>query len=76
MRRRSPSSEFTLGSFVRLMPDGPMHRVVWCGKQAMPRHSDWPGEMAVYRLDDDHWDCYYAYQLLPARPWDAGTPGA
>jgi hypothetical protein len=38
----------------------------------MPSHSDWPGEIAVYRLDNDYWDCYYEYQLLAAQPWNTG----
>ena len=73
MRRRS-SSEFVLGSFVRLELDGPVHRVIWRGKQTMPSYSDWPGEIAVYRLDNDYWDCYYEYQLYPAQPWANGAP--
>ena len=72
MRPRS-SSQLVIGSFVRLVPDGPVHRVIWRGKQTMPRHSDWPGEIAVYRLD--YWDCYYEYQLLLARLWDNIAPG-
>ena len=74
MRKRS-TTQFVLGSYVSLMPGGPVHRVIWRGKQTMPRHSDWPGEMAVYRLDNDYWDCYYEYQLHPAQPWDNGVAG-
>jgi hypothetical protein len=39
----------------------------------MPSYSDWPGEIAVYRLDNDYWDCYYEYQLYPAQPWENVT---
>jgi hypothetical protein len=35
----------------------------------MPSYSDWLGEIIVYRLDNDFWDCYYEYQLLAAQPW-------
>lgn len=72
--RSRPFSQFVVGSFVRLMADGQVHRVIWRGKQTMPSYSDWPGEIAVYRLDNDYWDCYYEYQLHPARPWDNSTP--
>jgi hypothetical protein len=70
--RQRPSFQFVLGSFVQLAPGAPVHRVIWRGKQLMPSTSDWPGEIAVYRLDNDYWDCYYEYQLQPARPWDRG----
>ena len=73
--RSRPTPELVIGSYVRLVPDGPVHRVIWRGKQPMPRHSDWPGEMAVYRLDNDYWDCYYGYQLYPAQPWNERLPG-
>lgn len=73
--RRRPTSELVIGSFVRLVPDGPVHRVIWRGKQTMPATSDWPGEIVVYRLDNDYWDCYYEYQLYPARPWESSAPG-
>jgi hypothetical protein len=72
--RARPGAQFVVGSFVCLVPNGPVHRVVWRGTQPMPSHSDWPGEIAVYRLDNDYWDCYYEYQLYPAQPWDAGLP--
>lgn len=72
--RAHPTAQFVVGSFVCLVPQGPVHRVVWRGTQLMPSHSDWPGEIAVYRLDNDHWDCYYEYQLYPAQPWDNHTP--
>ncbi|MDQ2721686.1 MAG: hypothetical protein M3Z26_18300 [Bacteroidota bacterium] len=68
--RAHPSSQFVVGSFVRLVADGPVHRVIWRGKLPMPHYSDWPGEIAVYRLDNDYWDCYYEYQLQPAQPWE------
>lgn len=72
MRSRS-SFQFVIGSFVRLLADGQVYRVTWRGKQTMPKHSDWPGEIAVYRLNNDYWDCYYEYQLYPAQPWDTST---
>ena len=72
--RPRPSSQFVLGSFVRLVQGGPVHRVIWRGKLAMPSYSDWPGEINVYRLDNDYWDCYYEYQLHPAQPWNNSTP--
>lgn len=74
MRPRD-SAQFVVGSFACLVPQGPVHRVVWRGTQPMPRHSDWPGEIAVYRLDNDYRDCYYEYQLYPAQPWDNSSPG-
>ena len=64
--RSRPSSQFVIGSFVRLALDGPVHRVIWRGKLSMPSYSDWPGELNVYRLDNEYWDCYYEYQLYPA----------
>ena len=73
-RRARPGAQFVVGSFVSLVPQGPAHRVVWRGTQLMPSHSDWPGEIAVYRLDNDYWDCYYEYQLYPAQPWDNHPP--
>lgn len=73
MRTRS-SPQLVIGSFVRLLPDGPVHRIIWRGKQAMPSTSDWPGDIAVYRLDNGYWDCYYEYQLHPAQPWNNRTP--
>ncbi|MGI4969207.1 MAG: hypothetical protein ACRYGH_09655 [Janthinobacterium lividum] len=51
-----------------------MQRVIWRGKQPIPSHSDWPGEIAVYRLDNEYWDCYYEYQLLPALLQDNSMP--
>lgn len=72
--RVQPTAQFVVGSFVCLVPQGPVHRVVWRGTQLMPSHSDWPGEIAVYRLDNDYWDCYYEYQLYPAQPWDNHPP--
>lgn len=73
MRSRRSPSQFVIGSYVRLLADGQVHRVIWRGKQAMPSYSDWPGEITVYRLDNDYWDCYYEYQLYPAQPWDTGA---
>lgn len=72
--RPRPTSQFVVGSFVRLIADEQVHRVIWRGKLVMPKHSDWPGEISVYRLDNDYWDCYYEYQLYPAQPWDNSTP--
>jgi hypothetical protein len=72
--RARPGPQYVVGSFVCLVPNGPVQRVVWRGMQPMPSHSDWPGEIAVYRLDDDYWDCYYEYQLYPAQPWDHTSP--
>ena len=71
--RGQPTSQIVVGSIVCLVPNGPVHRVVWRGTQTMPSHSDWPGEIAVYRLDNDYWDCYYEYQLYPAQPWENRT---
>lgn len=74
MRPRS-FFQYVIGSFVQLTPGAPVHRVIWRGKLAMPSTSDWPGDMAVYRLDNDYWDCYYEYQLHPAQPWGTSAPG-
>ncbi len=73
MRSRSPF-QFVLGSFVQVAKGAPVQRVIWRGKLTMPSYSDWPGEIAVYRLDNDYWDCYYEYQLYAAQPWDNSTP--
>lgn len=73
--RQRPTPQLVLGSFVRLVPGGPVYRVIWRGKQTQPAHSDWPGTMAVYRLDDGFWDCYYEYQLHVARPWNSSPAG-
>lgn len=73
--RARPFFQYVLGSFVQVAQNGPVHRVIWRGRQAMPRHGDWPGEVAVYRLDNDYWDCYYEHQLHPARPWESADPG-
>ena len=58
-RRRPPSGWPGRCRFVYLLADGRVHRVNWRCKQTMPKHSDWPGEINVYRLDNDYWDCYY-----------------
>ncbi|MGI4742451.1 MAG: hypothetical protein ACRYG7_45415 [Janthinobacterium lividum] len=71
--RSRPTSQFVIGSFVRLVADGPVYRVIWRGKQAMPSYSDWPGEMNVYRLNNDYRDCYYEYQLYQAQPWESSA---
>jgi len=70
MPRERPFFQYVIGSFVRLASDAPVHRVIWRGKLPMPAYSDWIGDIAVYRLDNDYWDCYYEYQLHPARPWE------
>lgn len=44
-----------------------MQRVIWRGKQLMPSITGrQPYEVPVYRLDNEHWDCYYEHELQPA----------
>lgn len=75
MRRPPSFFKYVLGSFVQVGRGAPVQRVIWRGKLLMPSSSDWLGEIAVYRLDNEYWDCYYEYQLLPAQPWDNDASG-
>jgi hypothetical protein len=44
-----------------------MQRVIWRGKQMVPSITGrQPYEVPVYRLDNEHWDCYYEHELHPA----------
>ena len=63
-----PFFQYIIGNFVQLAPGVPLQRVIWRGKLPMPSYSDWPGDIAVYRLNNDYWDCYYEYQLHAALP--------
>lgn len=50
-----------------------MQRVIWRGKQLVPSITGrQPYEVPVYRLGNEHWDCYYKHELRPAlRPDDS-----
>ncbi|NML67550.1 hypothetical protein HHL22_20305 [Hymenobacter sp. RP-2-7] len=65
MPRERPFFQYVIGSFVQLAQGAPMQRVIWRGRQVVPSITGQPQEVAVYRLDNDHWDCYYEYQLHP-----------
>jgi hypothetical protein len=66
MRRPPSFFKYVLGSFVKLAQGAPMQRVIWRGKQVAPNIIGQPHEVPVYRIDNDHWDCYYEHQLHPA----------
>lgn len=74
MRPRS-FFQFVIGSFVQLAQDTPMQRVIWRGRQARRSRAGEPYEVPVYRLDNEHWDCYYEHELHLARPWDKSPAG-
>lgn len=64
--RERPFFQYVIGSFVKLAQGAPMQRVIWRGKQVVPDIVGRPHQVPVYRIDNDHWDCYYEYQLHPA----------
>jgi hypothetical protein len=73
MRPRS-FHQYVIGSFVQLAPGTPMQRVIWRGKQLVPSITGrQPYEVPVYRLDNEHWDCYYEHELRPALLLDNST---
>jgi hypothetical protein len=66
MRPRS-FHQYVIGSFVQLAPGSSMQRVIWRGKQVVPSITGrQPYEVPMYRLDNEHWDCYYEQELRPA----------
>ena len=67
--------QYIIGNFVRLLPqDSPTQRVIWRGKQVVPSLTGRPYEVAVYRLDNGHWDCYYEHELRAALRADESEP--
>jgi hypothetical protein len=65
--RPRPFFQYVIGSFVQLAPGASMQRVIWRGKQLVPSITGrQPYEVPVYRLDNEHWDCYYEHELHPA----------
>jgi hypothetical protein len=67
MRPRS-FFKYVIASFVQLAQGTPpMQRVIWRDKQVVLSITGrQPYEVPVYRLDNDHWDCYYEHELHPA----------
>jgi hypothetical protein len=50
-----------------LAPGTPIQRVIWRDKQLVPSIIGQQSyEVPVYRLDNEHWDCYYEHELHPA----------
>jgi hypothetical protein len=73
MRPRS-FFQYVIGSFVQLAPGTPMQRVIWRGKQVVPSITGrQPYEVPVYRLNNEHCDCYYEHELHPALLRDNST---
>jgi hypothetical protein len=73
MRPRS-FFQYVMGSFVQLAQGTSMQRVIWRGKQLVPSITGrQPYEVPVYRLDNEHWDCYYEQELCPALLRDNST---
>jgi hypothetical protein len=74
MRRPPSFFKYVIGSFVKLAQGAPMQRVVWRGKQVVPNIIGQPHEVPVYRIDNDHWDCYYEHQLHSALTREEDIP--
>ena len=55
---------------MQVVPDAPMQRVIWRGKQVvLSITGKQPHEVLVYHLDNRHWDCYHEHELrLALRP--------
>lgn len=74
--RPRPFFQYVIGSFVELAPGTPMQRVIWRGKQLVPSITGrQPYEVPVYRLDNEHWDCYYEHELCPGLRRDDSPHG-
>jgi hypothetical protein len=60
---------YTVGNVVQLVRGGQAYTVVWRG-QIQHRYAGGMVRLWVYRLDDQHWDCYYEDELHNAWRWE------
>ena len=58
-----------MGNLVQLVRGGPIYTVIWCSYSLVKALDGLRYREAVYRLDDGHWDCYYADELTSVGRW-------
>jgi hypothetical protein len=70
-----PFYAYDEGDYIQLKKYGPVYRVIWRGAQLVGE----PGSrvrQAVYKLDDEHWDCYFSENIHTAwTNWEPEHPG-
>jgi hypothetical protein len=62
---------YKVGNVVQLVRGGQAYTVVWRGQMLVQYPSGWYREW-VYRIDNNHWDCYYQDELHLAWRWTNG----
>jgi hypothetical protein len=60
---------FNVGNVVQLVQGGPAHVVIWRGQLEVRDARGQVWRSNVYRLDDEHWDCYHEEAVHSAWRW-------